>query len=303
MFLISLYLVIKGATFSTKYAAQLAEKFHLSKYAIGFIIVSVISILPEAFISINSAIEQVPLFGLSVLFGSNVADLTLIFAIIIFANGRRLKIESKILKDQKFFPLLLILPLLFGIDGSFSRIEGLALIFFGVIFYYSSLRKETATRVPIDKKENKFKDFLFLLLSMSALLLGAHFTVTSATALANYFKISSVLIGILVVGLGTTLPELFFSLKAAKKNDDSLAVGDIFGTVLADSTIVIGILALISPFSVPIKTISVTGVFMVIASIILLYFMRSDKNVSKKEGILLFLYWLVFILVEFFLNR
>ena len=91
IFAFSLFLVIKGATFATRYAARLAESFRLSKYTIGFIVVAVISILPEMFIALNAAGEGVPEFGLSVLFGSNVADLTLLFAAVIFLAGRGIK--------------------------------------------------------------------------------------------------------------------------------------------------------------------------------------------------------------------
>ena len=98
------------------------------------------------------------------------------------------------------------------------------------------------------------------------------------------------------------MPELFFSLKAAKKDDDSLAVGDILGTVLADATIVVGILALISPFSFPQKIIYITGMFMVASSVILLRFMNSGKTISKREGVVLFFFWIIFALVEFLIN-
>ena len=142
-----------------------------------------------------------------------------------------------------------------------------------------------------------------LLFSMAILLAGAHFTVTSATSLANYFGVSPILIGMLIVGLGTTMPELFFSLKSVKKRDDSLAVGDILGTVLADATIVVGILALISPFSFPQKIIYITGMFMVTASFVLFRFMRSGRILSRKEAYMLVAFWLVFVLVEFIVNK
>jgi cation:H+ antiporter len=143
VFALSLFLVIKGATLATKYASKLAKGFRLSEYTIGFIIVAVISILPETFISINSAIQGIPSFGLGLLFGSNVADLTLVFAIITLIDGRGIKIESKILKNNRIFPFFLILPLLLGLDGYFSRLEGAALIIAGSIFYYLAFKNST----------------------------------------------------------------------------------------------------------------------------------------------------------------
>ncbi len=303
IFIVALLMVIKGATLATKYAARLAESYRLSKYTVGFIIVAIISILPETFISINAAIEGIPSFGLGMLFGSNIADLTLIFAIIIFLAGRGLKIESKILKNHTVYPFILLLPLVLGFNGHFSRIEGVALILTGGIFYYLALRSGIDGAVPSNNGNGRWKSFLMLIFSMIVLLAGAHFTVTSATSIANYAGVSPILIGMLIVGLGTTMPELFFSLKSVKKRDDSLAVGDILGTVLADATIVVGILAVVNPFSFPIKIIYITGLFMVIASFVLFHFMQSGRTLSKREAWMLFIFWLVFALVEFAVNQ
>lgn len=99
------------------------------------------------------------------------------------------------------------------------------------------------------------------------------------------------------------MPELFFSLKPMKKKDDSLAIGDILGTVLADITIVVGILALVSPFFFPQKIIYITGMFMVAALFVLFHFMRSGRTISKKESYSLFAFWLVFVFVEFVVNN
>lgn len=303
IFTVALFMVIKGATMATRYAAQLAESFRLSKYTVGFIIIAIISILPETFISINSAIEGIPSFGLGMLFGSNVADLTLIFALLILFTGRGLKIESRILKNYNVYPFLLLLPLVLGLDGYFSRLEGLALIIAGGIFYYLALKNGIDGEIPQDKTNNYRKNSLMLAFSMAILLIGSHFTVSSASSLAYYLGISPILVGMFIVGLGTTMPEFFFSLKSLRKNDDSLAVGDLLGTVLADATIVVGILALVNPFFFPQKIIYVTGIFMVVASFILFHFMRSGRKISKKEGYLLFIFWLVFVLVEFMVNK
>ena len=303
IFIAALSMVIKGATLSTKYSARLAENFRLSKYTIGFIVIAVISILPEAFISLNAAIKGIPSFGLGMLFGSNGADLTLVFAIIIFFAGRNLKVESKILKNHTVYPFILILPLLLGLNGHFSRPEGAALVLAGGIFYYLALKKEVSGLVSLNKSsKGGYENLLLLLFSMALLLVGSHFTVTSAVALANYYLVSPILIGMLIVGLGTTMPELFFSLQSVKKKDDSLAVGDILGTVLADATILVGILALIAPFSFPQKIIYITGAFMVTASFVLFRFMKSERILTKKEALMLCAFWLLFAIVEFFAN-
>lgn len=303
IFLVSLFMVVKGATLSTRYSAKLAENFHFSKYVVGFIIVAFISILPETFIAINSAIEGIPEFGLGTLFGSNVADLTLVFAILIIYAGRGIKIESKILKDISLYPIFLLLPLILGLNGHYSRPEGLALILSGGIFYYFVFKHSSPAQSLPQGNEGKYGNFLFLILSMSILLLGSHFAVVSAVSLAGRLEISPILIGMLVVSLGTVMPELFYSLKSVKSNEDGLAIGDILGTVLADATIVVGILAFISPFYFPVKIIYISGIFMLTASFILLEFMRSGRTISKREGFLLLLFWISYVFIEFLASK
>lgn len=305
IFAIALFLVIQGATMATTYAGRLAESFHLSKYTVGFIVVAVISILPETFIAINSALEGIPSFGLATLFGSNIADLTLIFALIMILGKRKnLKVESKILKNHLVYPFILLFPLILGLNGYFSRLEGLAIIMAGIAFYYIALKNGSVDGpVEVKEKSSRLKNILMLLLTMALLLIGAHFTVTSGTELASYFGVSPILIGMLVVGLGTTMPELFFALKSVKKHDDSLAIGDILGTVLADATIVVGLIALITPFSFPPKIIYITGIFMVIAAILLFYCMKNGRHLTRNETYLLLVFWLTFVVVEFIANR
>lgn len=303
IFALSLFLLIKGATLSTRYASRLAESFNLSKYTIGFIVVAIISILPETFIGINAALSGMPSFGLATLFGSNVADLTFVFAVIVAVANRGIKIESQILKNNLVYPFLLIMPLVLGLDGYYSRLEGLALIIAGAAFYYLSFKNGISSQSTGQPPTHRLQNALWLIVSLGILLGGAHFVVESATGLAYDLGIKPILIGMLIVSLGTAMPELFFSIKSVKKHNDSLAIGDVLGTVLADATVVVGILALISPFAFSQKIIYITGVFMVLAAFILFYFMRSGRVLSRKESYLLFAFWVIFIFAEFMFNK
>jgi len=299
----SLFLLGKGAVLATKYAVRLSENFDLSKYIIGFIVVAIISILPEGLIAINASLEGTPAFGLGTLFGSNVSDLTLVIAIIIFVSKKDLKVESKILKNNIIYPFVFLIPILLGLDGYYSRLEGTALIIIGAIFYYLVFKNNLDTTPKVKHNTAPYKNIIFLLLSMAMLLVGAHFTVTSATSLAYNLGVTPILVGMLVVGIGTTMPELFFSLQALKKDDDSLAIGDILGTVLADATVLVGIIALMNPFFFPQRIIYVTGVFMLLAAFMLSYFMKTGKTVSKKESLILLIFWAIFVLTEYSINK
>jgi cation:H+ antiporter len=201
------------------------------------------------------------------------------------------------------YPFFLLLPLFLGLNGYYSRIEGLLLIIVGGFFYYSVFKNDVNVAVTLESdNKNKYKNILMLLLSMALLLVGSSFTVSSATSMANILSISPILIGMLIVGLGTTMPELFYSLKSVQKGEDDLAVGDILGTVLADATILIGVLAFIHPFHFPVKIVYFTGIFMLIASIILLTFMYTGQKITKKEGYILLIFWMVYVLTEAIIN-
>lgn len=297
LLIISILLVIKSADSAIHFSKRLSKSFGLSDYLVGFIIVAVISILPETFIAITSAIEGEPSFGLGTLFGSNVADLSLVMALVVLLSGRNLKIESKVIKNRFLHIGILFIPIIFGLNGYYSRWEGILLIILGLGFYYLMMRKN---QYDVEKVKEKFSfvNIVFLLLSMGALLLGADLTVQHGIKLANFLKINPLFIGMFVVGLGTTLPELFFSIRAAKKKDEGLALGDILGTVIADATIVVGIMATISPFAFSQRIVYITGVFMIIAMITLFYFMKTGKVLTKKEAILLLLFYIFFIFIE-----
>lgn len=302
IFVAALVLVVRSSMFAIQYAEKLAESFKLSAYTVGFVIAAIVSILPETFISLNAAVAGMPSFGFGMLLGSNVADLTVVVALVAFIARRPIKVEARILKNHIIYPLFLILPIVLGLDGHFTRVEGAGLILAGIIFYYLALRQGKDGTGRSESSNGRYKVLAMLVLSMVFLLLGAHFTVTSASSLALAFGVSPVLIGMLVVGLGTTMPELFFSLRAVKANDDSLAIGDILGTVLADATIVVGLLALIAPFSFPKVIIYIAGVFMVAAAFMLMSFMQSGRLITRKEAFALTVFWLTFVIVEFIVN-
>lgn len=301
LLILSLALVIKSADFAIHYSTRLAESFKLSKYVVGFLIIAIISILPEAFISVTSALEGIPSFGLGTLFGSNVADLTLVFAIVVLFAGRSLKIESKIIKNRYLHIGMMSIPLILGLNGYYSRWEGLFLIIIGSAFYFYILKNDG---YDIDTPREKFKitDLLFLLGSMFLLLLGSHLTVKFGVNFANGLHISPVLIGMFIVGLGTTLPELLFSIRAVKRKHDGLALGDILGTVIADATIVVGIVALISPFAFNSRIVYITGMFMLFGTILLFHFIKTGKILTKKESLLLILFYLLFVSAELLIS-
>ena len=299
--ILALLLVVKSADYSIRYSARLALGLRLSKYTVGFTIIAAISALPETLVAISSALQGIPSFGLGTLFGSNVADLSFVFAMVILLTGRELKIESQVLKNRFYYTGVLAAPILFGLNGYYSRWEGAGLIAIGLLFYAFILKRSQR-----DKNSNfskvqfwvTLKNLLLLILWLAILLLGAYQTVKFSVAAAKLLGVSPIFIA-LIVGLGTCLPELSFSIKAAKRNHENLALGDILGTVITDATIVVGVISLIHPFAFDQRIIFITGLFMLGAIILLSYFMKTGKGLTKPESLLLLLFYLLFVLTEF----
>lgn len=303
LLIVAMAVVVHSSSLASRYAERIAENFHMSKYLVGFIVVSFVSILPETFIAVSASFQNEPSLGLGTLFGSNVIDLTLIMAILVLIAGKRgVHVEKSLLKKLRIYPLFLSIPLLLGIDGRFSREEGLVLIIIGLIFYYYIFRRSIGISSRSAEIHHPLKNSILFLGSMGLLLAGAHFASSSAVSLAHDLGVSPILIGVLIVSFGTTLPELFFSAKAVQQKKDSLAIGDMLGSVLADATIVVGIVAMITPFGFPRTIAYITGSFMVGASIVLLAFMHSQYKISRLEAVILIVLWLGYVVSELMVN-
>ncbi len=301
IFVASLVLLVKSGELAIKFSSRLADGLKLSKYVVGFLIVSCISILPETFISISSAIQGKPEIGLGTLFGGNIADLTLVFVVVLLISGKELKVTSETIKSRWTFLLAMSMPILLGWDGEYTRPDGILLIMAGIIFYARTLKRYSKEK-QVSAREFSIKNFILLLMSMGFLLACSNMAVKSGIEIANLLHINPALIGMFIVALGTTLPELIFSVKAVKKNHDSLALGDILGTVLNDATIVIGLLAIISPFKFAAKLVYSTGMFMFLASIVLFFLLNTNRKLTKKEALLLGLFYVLFAATEFALS-
>lgn len=302
LFITALLIVVKSADSAIHYSSNLAMFLGLSKHMVGFLIVAGISVLPEALISIQAAFQGVPSFGVGTLFGSNVADVSLVLAVVLLFAKTGLKVESKILKDQYWYFLILAIPLVLGYNGHYTRWEGVLMVLAGFLFHMHALNsnKREMQRIRV---RFSFRTLFLFLGSMALLILGSYFTVESGVKIAHTLHINPVLVGMLFVGLGTTLPEAIFSIKAVRHHLDSLALGDILGTVMTDATIVLGMVALIQPFYFDERLVRLTGLYMLLGTVILFYFMQSGKILKKREGVFLFVFYLLFVFTEFITSR
>jgi len=147
------------------------------------------------------------------------------------------------------------------------------------------------------EKFSTVKSLVFLVTSAAVLIISSKYAVEYATAFARDIGIPSTLIGLTMISIGVCLPEFMFSLRAVKNDCDSLALGDVLGTVITDATIVLGLVAIIRPFRFDPLIIYVTGTAMFFAGLLAVIFISSDRVLTKKEGacLLFFTYSTLFL--------
>jgi cation:H+ antiporter len=301
IFIIGCIVLVKSAEYAVKATARLARFFRLTEFVTSFILVAFVSSLPEGFISVISAIKGDPSIGAGTLLGGNIADITLILGLVALA-GNPIKIHSSIVKRDLYFVILMLLPIILGLNGIISRMDGIILLAAGSIFMLVLLKEREYFHKPYDGKDHWFKQIFIFLISIGFMLLSAHFIVQSTHTIALGLNIPSLLIGLVLVALGTTLPEFTFSLQSVRKGHGDLAIGDLLGAVVVDACIIMGITALITPIVVNVLILSIIGIFTLFAIVFALAFMRTDGILSKNEALTLVLFYIAFIVVQILLR-
>ena len=296
LFVVSCLILVKAASVAVKHVALLATYLRFSEFFAAFAIAGFISVLPELFIGINSALAGNSILGLGTVIGGNVIDLAVIIGLLAVL-GKKINFKQRILHNNVFFVLITGLPLVLLIDGSLSQWDGVILIIAFVLYMQHMLKNEKLfvrnRAIPV---LNVGKHFIIFLLSMLILFGAAHFVVEYASALALDLMIPAVLIGLFLIAFGTTLPEFSLSLRAMLAKHKELAIGDVMGTVAIDSSFVIGVIALISPTENNFSLLISGGLFMIFAALLIVTFMKNGKQLTRNEGyLLLFLYGMFFL--------
>lgn len=297
IFIIGCFVLVKSAEYAVKASAHIARFLRLTEFTTSFLLVAFVSSLPEGFISVISAIRGDPGIGMGTLLGGNIADLTLILGLVALA-GHPLRIKSPIIQKDLYFAILMLLPIILGLNGILSRLDGAIMLSAGIIYMLILLKERAYFHKPFEMRDHWLKHFAIFAVSVAFMLLSAHFIVQSTHSLAVGLEIPSLLIGLVLVALGTTLPEFTFSLQSVRKGHGDLAIGNLLGTVVVDACILMGITALITPIAVNVFILSIIGVFTLFAVVFALIFMRTDNMLSKNEALALVMFYVAFIVVQ-----
>jgi|AntAceMinimDraft_16_1070373.scaffolds.fasta_scaffold02910_6 cation:H+ antiporter len=314
LFIVACLILAKAGAWTVRSLMRIADFLNWKKFIVASLLMGLVSSMPEFFVGITASLSGKSELSFGNIIGSNIILLTLIIGVAVLLGGK-IKLRGKIIQRSLLFAgLYALLPLLLIIDGEASQIDGVILII-ALVFYFRELilsqrrfkktflNKDEETEVTVKNLRLFFKDLTVFLLSFALIILSAQAIVFFGTRLAQQFNLSLVVIGALVVALGTSLPELTFGIRSVIMKEKEMVLGNIFGSIVVNSTLVLGITCLISPFRIYDPSLYLCAfIFTGVVVLMFLVFSKTGDEITKKEAkILLFLYTL-FVIVQLLLK-
>lgn len=304
---VGLAMLFVGSEFLIRGSVKIAKRMHISQLVIGLTVVAFGTSTPELVVSINSALEGQADISLGNVIGSNIVNIGLILGL----SAAIFPIAVHIKTIRREIPIMLAVSLIIipiSLDGTISQIDGVFLVLSLIAFIYFSYRqskKEKTISLVIDKNgENStsnnlafaplIKNILFVIIGIILLYFGSSFTVDNAVSIANSLGISERIIGLTIIALGTSLPELITSVGAARKKHADLSIGNIIGSNIFNVLAILGISSLIIGIKVNFN-IFIDYIVMIGFSAALIPVMKSGFIITKKEGYVLVTAYLLYL--------
>lgn len=299
LLIVGLALIVKGADWLTNGASGIARKFNVSELMIGLTIVAFGTSMPEFVVSAISAINGSSEMAIGNVVGSNIANVLLILGITAMISP--LSVDKQVVgKDIPWSILAATLLFVVAsgalINGSqencISRQSGLVLLCVMATFLYYSILTAKKTPQSADEEEQDtrpqplWKSALFIIIGLAGLIFGGEFFVNSASDIALALGLSKSIVGLTIVAIGTSLPELATSIAAAIKGKAGMAIGNVIGSNIFNIFFILGTCATITPLQM--GGITTVDLVMQLACCLLIWiFARTSYTLSKSEGALL----------------
>ena len=302
IFVIAMGVLIWGADLIIEQSEHIALKFKIPEFIIGATLIALGTSLPEMAASIAASYAHKPDIAISNVIGSNILNITLVLSAVFILSKKINPARDFFAKDSTWALVPVLIFILMIMDGVISRFDATLLLL--LMCAYLLFLLQDAKNIPIledieDIEESNFswlKVIPYLLLGFILVIVGAHFTVESASEIARDFGISEWIIGILMISLGTSLPELVVSISAAMKGKVDMAIGNIIGSNMANTTVVLGAAAMVNPMPINASAYMFDIATMMVATL-LLVFLTANKLYTKSAGISLI------IILGLFLNN
>ncbi len=284
-------LLIKGADFLVDGASALAMKFRVSPIVIGLTIVSFGTSSPELVVNIVAAINNRADLSFGNIIGSNIINILLILGI--SAIIRPLQAQRKTVLREIPFSLMAALALFLLCNDSFfsdsasslTRNAGFILLLFFIIFvvYTFGFPKIEINNLPEIKMQSIFKIVMYISLGLAGLFVGGAIVVKNAILLAQFIGLSEKIIGLTIVAVGTSLPELFTSSVAAYKNNSDIAIGNIVGSNIFNIYFILGVTSIIRPMSFDL-TLNIDIAMLILSSMALFFSVFAGQQHRISRG-------------------
>lgn len=291
LLLIGFVLLIKGADFFVDGSSSLARIMKVPSVIIGLTIVAMGTSAPEASVSVNAALAGSNDIAISNVIGSNLFNGLVVVGVCAFMAG--FKTNPEILKRD--MPLNIIVTAILCImllDRHINHIEGIILlismaVYIAVMVISALKNRETADECKILSLP---KSLIFIIGGLIAVIFGGTLVVDNACLIAKDFGVSENFIGLTIIAIGTSLPELVTSITATRKGDSGLALGNAIGSNLFNILFILGMSATICPLNVLSESI-IDCIILLVSAVILYVFARTKKTMNRLEGIVcVFLY-------------
>ncbi|MBN2420750.1 sodium:calcium antiporter [Candidatus Woesearchaeota archaeon] len=292
------FVLTLSAKQAMKRTVNISRHFGVSEFVICFILVGAIAVFPEMSIGINSALSGNSSLGLGIVFGSNVADLTLVLGLVALLT-KGIKLHPHTINKSKWFIFAVLLPVLLLFDGTISRLDGFLLILsFACYVVYMFVNKKNHTKPFLKKNFNIYFEIFILLVSLSFLLLAGKIINDAAQGMGMMLALPLIFLGI-ILAIGTCLPELMFAFQASENNHSESGFGDVLGNVVTDCLATLGIISMISPIT-PVAPLFgfIAGAFMIFSLFAVLFFLEDDYILSRRDGIMLISIYAIFLVVQ-----
>jgi cation:H+ antiporter len=309
LFIFGFLLLIKGADIFVDGSVSIARKLGMSTFVIGLTVVAFGTSAPELIISVLASFNNSSEIALGNIIGTNITNTLLILGATAMMSP--LVVKKNTINKEIPFSLLAVFAVAFMVNDVFfdgyaqnylTRIDGLVLLLFFCIFIYYTFGMAIKDQGIFDKDDvpkeaGVFKSIALILLGLAGLFLGGEWIVSGAVYFAGFFGISETFIGLTVVAIGTSLPELATSLMAAKKGNADMAVGGVVGSNIFNLFWVLGCSSIISPIVFN-SQLNVDIMILISITILLLFLVYYGKKnmLAKMEGMIMIMLYLSYII-------
>lgn len=294
--LLGVVFLLVGGDLLVKSSAALASKLNVSPFLIGITVVSFGTSAPELLVSLNAALQGSTGIAIGNVIGSNIANIALVLGLTILI--RPINVESK--RYLFSWMIMLVSSVMFygfSMDGIIDPIDGLFFISGLILFISLSIRYRHSSidEEEIEEGMNSKMIPLYFILGAAGLYFGSEFLVANSVIIAKYFGLSEFVIGITIVALGTSLPELVTSVIAILKGQSSISIGNLIGSNIFNVFAVLGITSLVRPLGADTNLLISDLPIMLGVTLLLGLFLFISRKLRRIEGVLLISIYLIYV--------